>query len=101
MLASIFRPSKNAMQSGEANSDRWILKYELEAPLGADPLMGYTSSSDMRRQIRLEFDRRDDAVAYAEREGIAYRIVEAQEKTLRSMTYSDNFKYARVQPWTH
>lgn len=100
MLASIFRPSKNAMQSGKA-TDRWILTYELEAPVGSDPLMGYTSSSDMRRLIKLEFDRRGDAVAYAEREGIAYRIVEAQEKTLRTMTYSDNFKFSRVQPWTH
>ena len=34
--------------------------------------MGYTSQADMRRQIRLEFETRDEAIAYAERNGIPY-----------------------------
>ena len=55
MLARIFRPAKTAMQSGMGQTDLWVLEYEPEVPLKIDPLMGYTSSSDMRQQIRLEF----------------------------------------------
>ncbi|MEP0323471.1 ETC complex I subunit [Bauldia litoralis] len=101
MLARIFRPAKTAMQSGTAQTDRWILDYEPEVPLKVDPLMGYTSSSDMRRQIHLEFDTREEAVAYAERNGIPYRVSETHERSLRLQSYADNFRYDRAQPWTH
>ncbi len=101
MLAQIFRPAKTAMQSGRAQTDLWILEYEPEVPLKIDPLMGYTSSSDMRRQIHLEFETREEAVAYAERNGIPYRVREDQEREVKLQSYSDNFKYDRPQPWTH
>ena len=101
MLARIFRPAKNAMQSGRGNSDLWVLEYEPEVPLKVDPLMGYTSSSDMLRQVRLEFDSRDEAVAYAEREGIAYRVHDKPERSVKPASYSDNFRSNRRQPWTH
>ncbi len=101
MLARIFRPAKTAMQSGRAQTDLWILEYEPEVPLKIDPLMGYTSSSDMRRQIHLEFETREEAVAYAERNGIPYRVREDREREVKLQSYSDNFKYDRPQPWTH
>ena len=56
MLARIFRPAPTAMQSGKAASARWVLEWEPEIPPKIDPLMGYTSSYDTRRQVRLEFD---------------------------------------------
>jgi NADH dehydrogenase ubiquinone Fe-S protein 4 len=101
MLARIFKPAKTAMQSGRALTDMWVLEYEPEVPLKIDPLMGYTSSSDMRRQVRLEFDTQDEAVAYAERNAIPYRVLEAEERTPRLQSYADNFRYNRAQPWTH
>ena len=89
------------MQSGAAKTKDWVLDYEPEQPREIEPLMGWTSSGDMKQQITLRFDSREEAVAYAEREGIAYRVEEPTEVKRRTMSYSDNFKFNRVGPWTH
>ena len=89
------------MQSGTAAAETWVLEYEPEVSGAADPLMGYTSSADMRRQIRLAFDGREQAVAYAERNGIPYRVLEAHEPAPKKLSYADNFRFGRPQPWTH
>ena len=101
MLARIYRPARNAMQSGQALTDKWRLEYEPEVPLKADPLMGYTSSSDMRQQVQLEFDNRDEAVAYAERNAIPYVVLPDHKPAPKKLSYADNFRYGRPQPWTH
>ena len=101
MSARIYRPSKTAMQSGTAKTHDWVLEFDPEIARTIDPMMGYTSSSDMRQQVRLTFDTREEAVAYAERNGIAYRVMEPKEAKRRRMAYSDNFRYDRRQPWTH
>jgi hypothetical protein len=101
MLARIYKPTRTAMQSGNAAAEKWLLEYEPELRPAADPLMGYTSSADMRRQVRLEFDTREEAVAYATRNGIPFRLSEANEPTRKKISYSDNFRAGRPQPWTH
>ena len=101
MLARIFKPARTAMQSGSAKTEQWTLVYEPETAPSVEPLMGYTSSADMRRQIKLSFPSREEAVAYAERNGIPYEVFEAQEPQLNMQSYSDNFRYGRPQPWTH
>ncbi|RCS23138.1 ETC complex I subunit [Phyllobacterium salinisoli] len=101
MVARIYRPAKTAMQSGKAKTTSWLLEFEPEMPRKVEPLMGYTSSGDMKSQIRLFFDTREEAVAYAEKNGIAYRLEEPKETKRRKLSYSDNFKYDRQQPWTH
>jgi len=53
MVAKIYRPAKTAMQAGTRNTRKWMLKYSPEKPREIDPLMGWTSSSDMNSQIRL------------------------------------------------
>jgi hypothetical protein len=101
MTARIFRPAKTATQSGMGKTRCWRLEYAPETPRSIEPLMGWTSSSDMKSQIRLTFETREEAVAYAERNGIAYRVEEPNEATRRIVSYSDNFKTSRVAPWTH
>jgi len=101
MLARIFRPAKNAMQSGRGHSDLWVLEYEPEAPLKVDPLMGYNSTTDMRRQIHLEFATSAEAIAYAERNHIPYRLFEEHDRGPKRFSYSDNFRFNRPQPRTH
>lgn len=101
MTARLYKPARNAMQSGLAKTDRWVLVYAPEIPLSVDPLMGYTASADMKRQIRLEFDTAEEAVAYCQRNGIAYELFEPQERKPKTMAYSDNFRTNRAQPWTH
>lgn len=101
MVARIYRPAKTAMQSGKAKTTSWLLEFEPESPRKVEPLMGYTSSGDMKSQIKLFFDTREEAVAYAEKNGIPYRLDEPKETTRRKVSYSDNFRYDRQQPWTH
>lgn len=69
MTARIFKPAKNAMQSGRAKTKAWQLDYEPEQPRTVEPLMGWTSSSDMKQQLTLHFETKEEAVAYCERKG--------------------------------
>jgi hypothetical protein len=101
MTARIFKPAKNAMQSGAAKTKAWQLDYEPEQALAIEPLMGWTSSGDMKQQLTIRFDTRDDAIAYCEREGIPYQVIEPTEKVSRQAAYADNFAFRRVEPWTH
>jgi hypothetical protein len=63
--------------------------------------MGWTSSDDTRRQLRLTFETREEAVAYAEREGIAYLVEEPAARKVQSKAYADNFRFDRIGNWTH
>ena len=89
------------MQSGKSRTGHWVLEFDPEQRRTIDPLMGYTSSGDMKSQIRLTFETKEEAVAYAEKNGIAYRIEEPKEAKRRQISYSDNFRYDRKTPWTH
>jgi len=100
-IARIYRPAKTAMQSGKAKSKDWRLEFEPASARTIDPLMGWTSSSDMNGQVRLTFDTKEEAVAYAERHGIAFRLQEPQEAPLILKAYADNFATNRRVPWTH
>ena len=101
MSARIFSPAKTAMQSGKAKTGLWVLEFEPETPRKIDPLMGYTTSRDMKSQIRLTFETREEAVAYADKNGLAYRVQEPKETKRRSISYAENFRYDRKIPWTH
>jgi hypothetical protein len=101
MTARIYKPARTAMQSGHAKTKEWVLDYEPEQPPQVEPLMGWTSSGDMRQQVRLQFDTVEEAVAYCERQGIAYQVFETKPAMRRVMSYSDNFSFKRSEPWTH
>ncbi|MGB3502172.1 MAG: ETC complex I subunit [Mesorhizobium sp.] len=101
MSARIYSPAKTAMQSGKAKTGNWILDFDPEQKRKIDPLMGYTTSGDMKSQIRVVFETKEEAIAYAEKRGIAYRVIEPKEAKRRNISYSDNFKYDRQIPWTH
>ena len=100
MTARIYLPARSATQSGQAK-DKWVLEYEPEVPLWIDPLMGWTSSGDMKSQIRLQFDDKAEAIDYAERNGVAYRVEEPKLAARKVISYSDNFAPNRVVPWSH
>lgn len=101
MSARIFKPAKGATQSGLARTKLWTLQFDQETAREVEPLMGWTSSGDMKQQLQLRFDTLDEAKAYAEREGIAYRVEEPNEARRTTMAYADNFKFNRVGSWTH
>jgi hypothetical protein len=89
------------MQSGAARSKEWVLEFEPESPREIEPLMGWTSSGDMKAQISLAFDSKEEAIAYAERNQIAYRLTEPKPRRLVRKSYADNFRFGRKGAWTH
>jgi ETC complex I subunit conserved region len=101
ITARIYRPSRTATQSGVARAKLWILEFEPAAAREIDPLMGWTSSRDMRSQVRLKFATKEEAVAYAGKNGLNYRIEEPNPVPRKLLSYSDNFKSTRVDQWTH
>ncbi|MBI3436082.1 MAG: ETC complex I subunit [Proteobacteria bacterium] len=103
MLARIYRPAKTAMQSGNAKTHAWVLEYEPASPRVVEPLMGWTSSTDTRQQLRLRFASAQDAIAYCQRNAVAYRVdaTPATPPVRRVISYADNFAFTRRAPWTH
>jgi hypothetical protein len=101
MTARIFKPARTAMQSGSAKTKLWALEYEPEQPRQIEPLMGWTSSGDMKQQLCLRFETKEEAVSYCEKRGIPYQVSEPHEPARRKMAYADNFAFNRVGQWTH
>ncbi|MFN3460924.1 MAG: ETC complex I subunit [Oceanibaculum sp.] len=102
MVARIYRPAKSAMQSGRGGRGAdWVLEFAPQSRREADPLMGWTSSDDTRRQVRLSFASKDEAIAYATREGIAFEVQEPKERGVTPKAYADNFRFDRIGRWTH
>jgi ETC complex I subunit conserved region len=90
--ARIYQKIKNAMQSGRAGTQDWILEFEPTEAERADPLMGWAGSGDTRQQLRLTFASSDAASAYAEAHGLSYYIVPPATKLLKLQAYADNFR---------
>jgi hypothetical protein len=101
MLARIYRPTKTAMQSGKAKTKDWVLEFESTSARRSDPLMGWTQSSDMNGQLRLTFETREEAVAYAQHNSLAFQLFEPKTPKRIIKAYADNFAAGRRQPWTH
>ncbi|MEO1329854.1 MAG: NADH dehydrogenase ubiquinone Fe-S protein 4, partial [Pseudomonadota bacterium] len=68
-----------------------------------DPLMGWTSSGDTRTQVKMKFDTKDAALAYARKHGVVAQVIEPAERklTIRPMGYGGNFAHKRRLPWSH
>ncbi|MDB5670380.1 MAG: complex subunit [Alphaproteobacteria bacterium] len=92
MAARIFQRSKNAMQSGKARADEWVLQFESHRARRPDPLMGWSGGGDTQAQVTIAFPSLDAAKAYAEKEGVTYHLVPPTTKKLRLQSYADNFK---------
>ena len=101
MVARIYKPSRSATQSGKARTKSWVVEHEPAVAREIDPLMGWTSSRDMQQQVRLSFDTKEEAIAYAERNGLPYTVNEPTEKTVPTKSYADNFRFGRIGSWTH
>ena len=91
----IFRPARSAMQAGEANTHKWVLEFEPAEPRGRDPLTGWTSSADMRSQVRLTFATLEEAIAYADRQGLTYSVQVPHRPRIKPKSYADNFRFHR------
>ena len=96
-LARIYRPAKTAMQSGRAQTRKWLLEYEPASRRDPDPLMGWSSARDTLNEVRLRFDTLEEAVAFARHHGLDYTLIEPHARTPKAKSYADNFRYDRVR----
>ena len=90
--ARIIEVQRRTTQSGKAKDGSWTLEFEREQPLRPDPLTGWAGSGDTKTQVRLNFDTKDEAIAYATRKGFAIHIVPAAPVALKLQAYADNFR---------
>jgi hypothetical protein len=95
--ARIYKPTRTAMQQGRAKTRAWVLELEPTTPRWRDPLMGWTSAAETTAQVRLSFDSKEDAIAYAERHGIDCVVSDPQQRVVRPKSYADNFRWSRPE----
>lgn len=103
MRARIYQPAKTAMQSGTAKTHNWVLEFAPASAREVDPLMGWTSSDDTQTQVRLRFESREAALAYAAEHGIEADVVDPKPRkpVIRARGYGENFATDRRGAWTH
>jgi NADH dehydrogenase (ubiquinone) Fe-S protein 4 len=56
------------MQSGDGNSYQWTITWK-NRQRWSNPLMGWTSTADPMSNVKLTFDSKEDAEAYASKNG--------------------------------
>ena len=89
------------MQAGTRNTRKWVIEFPKKAVRLTDPLTGTTGSRDMRRQVHLQFDSKEAAVAYAKANDIPFQVLEKPKRIRTGRSYADNFAFDRKLPWTH
>jgi hypothetical protein len=90
--ARISELDRKTTQSGKANTGRWLLEFERQEALRPDPLTGWNGSGDTRPQVRMTFPSKDAAIAYCDKHGIRYHLIEAAPVKLKLQAYADNFR---------
>lgn len=103
MRARIYQPAKTAMSSGQGKTKHWVLEFSPQSARSVDPLMGWTSSADTQSQVKLRFDTKEQAQAYAREKGIEAVVLEPQKRkpNIRARGYAENFAVDRRGAWTH
>jgi hypothetical protein len=96
-LARIYQPSKTAMQSGRGQTRKWLLEYEPATRRDPDPLMGWASAQDTLNEVKLHFATLDEAVAFAQKRGLDFTIIEPHAPAPKAKSYADNFRYDRIR----
>ena len=91
-VARISQLDRRTTQSGKANTGLWLLEFEQQEALKPDPLTGWAGSGDTNTQVRINFKSREEAIAFAERRGVQYHLVEPTPVKLKLQAYADNFR---------
>jgi len=88
--AKIYMPSKTAMQSGKFKTNSWILEF-VKKNLQKDFVMGWNSSMDTDKQVKISFDSKDDAIRYAKKNDISFDVQDPKKRKIIIKSYADNF----------
>lgn len=90
----IFRPAKNAMQSGAQNIKLWKIEFD-NRERWENPTMGWCSNSDPLSNITMamSFKTKENAMEFVERQGWSYFVEEPVEKQMQPKSYAANFSW--------
>jgi len=90
----VFRPAKNAMQSGMLNTKKWKIEFDTRERW-ENPTMGWGSNADPLSNISaaLSFHTKAEAVEFVERQGWSCFVDEVPEKRLGPKSYGKNFSW--------
>jgi len=88
----IFKPSKNAMQSGSSNTKKWKLEFETRERW-ENALMGWASSGDPLSNMQIDFENKEDAAAFCEKNGWTWFVEEPIEREMKPKSYGANFSW--------
>ena len=99
--ATIKRPSKTNMQSGLKKTKSWVIEFDFDPSLQKDVLMGWNSSKNTTKQLKLNFDTLDDAILWCQKNSYEYRVVDQTYKQVKPKSYASNFSNNRKTSWTH
>lgn len=97
----IYKPAKTAMQSGRRNTNDWVLEFEPGSRKETDTLMGWVGSRDTKGQVRMRFESKEDAITFAQKNGLSFQVFEPKKRRIKPKAYSDNFAFGRKTLWTH
>ena len=78
------------MQSGRGKLKKWVLEFETKDP-SINPLMGWETSTDTLEEVKLKFSSKKQAIEYAEKNNISYKIIEPKKKEFVIKSYANNF----------
>ena len=88
--AKIYKPTKTAMQSGTKKFNKWIVEFFVKKT-GINPLMGWESSTDTYSELKIEFESKELALAYAKKNKLDYELIEPKLRKINKKSYADNF----------
>ncbi|PSN45824.1 NADH dehydrogenase [ubiquinone] iron-sulfur protein 4 [Blattella germanica] len=88
----IYKPAKNAMQSGTDNVQSWNLEFETRERW-ENPLMGWSSTGDPLSNMKLDFRSEEDAIAFCEKNGWKWFVDKQKEKEPKVKSYGVNFSW--------
>ncbi len=92
MNARLYQRPKHALQSGHARTGEWLLEFERDDRLRADPLTGWTGSGFTAGQVQLRFSTQQAALDYAAANGLEVELVPLGPRRLKIQAYADNFR---------
>jgi len=92
----IYQPAKPATQSGKWHGSKWRMDWDVlgKGHRWENNLIGWQSSGDFMQGTHINFQSKEDAIAFAEKQGYEYFVQEPNERKFAPKAYANNFLYS-------
>ena len=99
MVISIYKQAKPASQSGDWHSNHWRMDWDVlsKGHRWENPLMGWQSSADFMQGTHLDFQSKEDAIRFANKQGYEYFVQEPNERKFTPKAYASQFVHIPKQ----